>query len=302
MRYKNSKICVIGPGIVGYATGKALSDQGFKVGFIGRNAEKVNKLRNQGFWAYTFDNFPNHSFEFDISFITVATPTVNDKISLDAIRYAAEFLGRLLKLRKKYHLIVVKSTVIPGTTEDIVIKTVEKYSGKKVGKDFGVCMSPEYLRAETALKDSRSPWIITIGQYDKKSGDILHDLYRRFNCSIYRCTIKEAETQKYVHNLYNAVKITFFNEMREIGKKIGVDTEKIFKITALSAEGMWNPQYGIKDFGPFQGHCLPKDIKAFLEWAKKKNFDVSLLKSAIKINNRLQKNAKNVEKYIGLEL
>lgn len=300
---KNKKrICVIGPGIVGYATGKVLAEHGFEVGFIGRNEERIKKLKSEGFWAYTFDSFPNHSYPFDISIITVATPTVNGKIDLDPLQYTSQFLGKCLALRKIYHLVVVKSTVPPGTTEDIVIKTIEKYSKKKVGKDFGVCMNPEYLRAKTALGDSLSPWIILIGQYDKKSGDILEKIYKRFTCPTYRCTLKEAEMQKYVHNLFNALKITFFNEMREVGKKIGVNTERIFAYSTKSCEGIWNPRYGIRDFGPFDGSCLPKDTQAFLEWAKTKGFDVSLLEAAIAVNNRLQKNNENKRKYIGLEL
>ena len=307
MRNKKTKICIVGPGIVGIATGKIFAELGFEVGFIGRNQEKINKLRKEGFWAYTFESFANHSFEFDISIIAVATPTENGKINLDPIKSSADYLGRWLKYRKDYHLVVVKSTVPPGTTEDTVMEIIEKQSGKKAGKDLGFCMNPEYLRAETALEDTRRPWVILIGEYDKKSGNTLHDLYRKFDCPIYHCSLKEAEMQKYVHNLYNATKITFFNEMREVAKKIQVDAGKIFKITALSCEGVWNAKYGMKDYGPFSGFCLPKDTKAFIAWAGKRHYDVSLLKKVIDVNNKLQKKTKELKKvplgnYLSLEL
>jgi UDPglucose 6-dehydrogenase len=307
MNNKKLRICIIGPGIVGIATGKALSEIGFEIGFIGRNSDKILKLRKEGFWAHTFDNFPNHSFDFDVSIITVATPTEDGKINLNPIKSTAAYLGKWLKYQKKYHLVVVKSTVLPGTTEDIVIKTIEKLSGKKAGKDIGFCMNPEYLRAETALEDSRKPWVILIGQLDKKSGDILENIYQKFNCPIYRCSIKEAEMKKYIHNLYNANKITFFNEMRQICKRLKINADKIFKITTLSCEGMWNVNYGIKDYGPFSGFCLPKDTQAFSYWANKNNYEVALLDTVIEVNNKLQKKLKNInekssKQYLSSEL
>lgn len=289
MSYTNNKICIIGPGVVGYATGKVLSENGFKVGFIGRNEEKSEKLKNEGFDSYTFKNFPDHHYDYDITFITVATPTIDGKINLEPVRQASEFLGELLAYRKQYHLVVVKSTVLPGTTENMVIKTIEKKSGKKAGVDFGVCMNPEYLREKLALEDSRKPWVTLIGQYDEKSGDMLEKVYKTFTKSIFRCSLVEAEMQKYVHNLYNAAKITFFNEMRGAAEQIGANPDRMFKLTALSCEGMWNPEYGIRDFGPFLGHCLPKDTQAFYNFTRNSKIDAELLKTTIDVNNQLMK-------------
>lgn len=283
------KIAIIGPGVVGYATGKVLSENGFKVGFIGRNKEKIDKLKKEGFWAHTFDSFPEKNYDFDLTFITIATPTVNGKIDLEPIRLAAKFLGGLLTYKKEYHVVVVKSTVLPGTTENMIVKEIEGMSGKKAGVDFGVCMNPEYLREETAVEDSRKPWVTLIGELDQKSGAALESVYKKFAKPIFHCSLKEAEMQKYVHNLYNAVKITFYNEMRQIAQTNGLDAEKMFKINALTAEGMWNPIYGIRDFGPYSGHCLPKDTQAFYNWSEKNGFDASQLKATIDVNNNLMK-------------
>ena len=281
------KICIIGPGVVGHAQANVLAVHGCKPTFLGGNQEKTQKLRSEGYAAFLKEDLFDGSYDFDISMLTVPTPTVNGKINLEILESASVDLGKRLKARgkKKYHLIVVKSTVPPGTTKDLVAKTVEKHSGLKVGRDFGVCMNPEYLREATAYEDALKPWVILIGEHDKKSGDLLASVYSKFKCQIFRCTLKEAEMQKYVHNLYNAAKITFINEMREIGKQIGADTEKMFRVVALSSEGMWNPKYGIWDFGPFDGSCLPKDTQAFLEWSQKKGLSADLLEAIINVNN-----------------
>ena len=120
--------------------------------------------------------------------------------------------------QKDYHLIVVKSTVIPGTTEDVVIKNLENSSGKKVGKDFGVCMNPEFLREGRALEDFFHPDRIVIGEYDKKSGDVLQEVYKSFKCQILRTNLKTAEMIKYASNSFLATKVSFANEVGNICK------------------------------------------------------------------------------------
>ena len=292
------RICILGPGIVGTATGKALKKIGHKIGFIGRNKEKAYKLQKEGFWSYTFDSLPNHSYDFDISMITIATPTDKGKIDLNPLKQVVNLLSLILRLTKGYHLVVVKSTVPPGTTQKMVIEPILEKTGKKLGREIGFCMNPEYLRAETALEDSLKPWLILIGESDKKAGLFLREVYESFLCPIYHCSIIEAEFQKYIHNLFNATKITFFNEMREIGKKMGIDTSKSFKVTSLSCEGMFNPEYGTRDLGPFSGFCLPKDTQAFYSWAKTKKFDVSLLERVIEVNNRLIRSRAKYKPYI----
>jgi UDPglucose 6-dehydrogenase len=284
---KKPKICIVGPGVVGQATGKVLLEKGYEVGFLGGREERGQKLRKEGYTWHSSTDLMEGDYDYDITFLTVPTPTHDGKLNFEAMMAASSDLGKRLKKTKKYHLVVVKSTVPPGTTEDIVIKNVEKFSGKKVGKDFGACMNPEYLREYAAYEDILNPWLIIIGEYDKKSGKMLENVYKVFDCPMYRVPLKEAEMQKYVHNLYNASKIAFFNEMREIAKSIGADADKIFKFTAISAEAMWNPKYGIRDMGPFSGACLPKDTKAFYHWATTHKFDARLLGMIIEQNEVL---------------
>ncbi|PIS14394.1 hypothetical protein COT64_02870 [Candidatus Shapirobacteria bacterium CG09_land_8_20_14_0_10_39_12] len=288
MKMITPSVCIVGPGVVGQATGKVFVEKGIRVGFLGVIKEQIENLRNEGYNAFTKDEILNGNYDFDITMFTVPTLTVNGVIDLSVLEQTSADLGKRLKLLRKYHLVVVKSTVLPGTTENLVIPTIEKYSGKKVGKDFGACMNPEYLRQETAYDDTLNPWMTLIGEYDKKSGDMLELVYKdKFNCPLYRCELKEAEMQKYVHNLFNAAKITYFNEMRQIANRIGVDANKIFKYVAKSCEGMWNPSYGIKDKGPFDGSCLPKDTQAFLHWAQAHGLDADLLETVIGVNNKL---------------
>jgi len=265
-----------------------LVEKGVRVGFLGIVKEQIEKLKKESYNAFTKDEILNGSYDFDITMFTVPTFTVNGRIDLSILEQASVDLGKRLKHFRKYHLVVVKSTVLPGTTEDLVIPTIEKYSGKKVGKDFGACMNPEYLRQETSYNDTLNPWIILIGEYDRKSGDRLELIYKnKFDCPLFRCEIKEAEMQKYIHNIFNATKITYFNEMRQIANNLCINADKIFKYSAISCEGMWNPNYGIKNKGPFDGSCLPKDIQAFCFWAQTSGFNASLLKTVIDVNNKL---------------
>lgn len=282
----NPSVCIVGPGVVGQATGKVFLEKGIRVGFLGVVKEQIEELRRQGLNAFTKDEIYNGNYDYDITMFTVPTPTHDGKIDLSILEEAAMELGKRMRHFNKYHLVVVKSTVPPGTTENLVVPIIEKFSGKKLGKDFGVAMNPEYLRAKTSFEDTLNPWMILYGTYDEKSKKVLDALYLgKFSCPIYSCKIQEAEMQKYVHNLYNAVKITYHNEMRQIAKQLNIDAEKIFMYSVISCEGMWNPAYGIKDHGPFDGACLPKDIQAFHNWAQERGFDTTLLKTVIDVNN-----------------
>lgn len=281
-------VSIIGAGVVGQASGRGLLAHGHTVVFVDVDAEKVARLRQEGLTAYTPADLPAADREPEVSLLSVSTPTENGRINLEPLAAAAQDLGRRLQRSTRYHLVVVRSTVPPGTTENLVVPLVERASGKRVGRDFGACMNPEYLREQTATEDFLHSWIIVIGEFDQRSGDQLSALYAGFPCPVSRVPLRAAEMQKYVHNLFNAVKISFFNEMRSVSEQIGVDTESIFSLVARSAEGMWNPEYGIRPLGPFAGSCLPKDTNAFLSWARDRSLDVSLLETAVRINDALR--------------
>lgn len=278
------KITVVGSGFVGTATGKGLAAQGNEVTFLDIVPEKVSALRADGFRAKLASE--STALDTDLTMFCVPTPTVAGRIQLDHLRTAVEEFAKRLRNSKHYHVVVIRSTVPPRTTRDLVLPLIEQVSGKTAGRDFGLVMQPEYLREVTAEQDFARPWFIMIGELDQRSGDAVNNIYKGFDAPIERVTLEEAEFQKYVHNIYNAVKIAFFNEMRVVANTEGWNATAIFNSTAESSEGMWNPIYGIRDFGPFDGSCLPKDTAALLQWGDDNGYQLEILRSVISENLR----------------
>jgi UDPglucose 6-dehydrogenase len=276
------KIAVVGSGFVGEATGRGMSKHNNEVTFVDVDPEKVVKLREEGFQAELASNYK--TITTDVTMFCVPTPTHAKHIQLHILADACRSFAERLKNHNEYHVMVVRSTVPPETTRKRIIPLVEKASGKRAGKDFGVVMQPEYLREEKANQDFERPWFVLIGELDERSGKVIEKLYRSFNAPIEHVSLEEAEIQKYVHNVYNAVKIAFFNEMRIAMNLKNWNADKIFRATAESCEAIWNPVYGIRDYGPFDGSCLPKDTRALLEWGETNGFDFGILRSVISEN------------------
>src|SRR3989344_219109 len=211
-----AKLVVIGSGVVGQATGKGFASIGHEVVFLDINQELLTKLEKEGYKTCTPKTFSVHS-DAQAYFFAINTPTVDGEIKLAYLETAiSHFAEVVLKNRSDYSLAVIRSTVPPQTIEKIFIPLMEKFSGKVAGQDFGVCTNPEYLRENRNENDFKNPWIIIIGELEKNSGDALEKIYRQteWKCPIFRLTLNEAEIQKYIHNIFNACKISFFNEMR----------------------------------------------------------------------------------------
>lgn len=281
------KIAIVGAGFVGEATGRGFVKHGHPVVFIDTSIDKVKVLKNQKFEAYLPQDYDE--LTTDITMFSVPTPTEGRSFQFDFLKKALTDFSSRLKKHRKYHTVVIRSTVPPGTTRESVIPLIEKESGKQVGKDFGVVMQPEYLREVTSNEDFERPWFILLGEYDRRSSAAIDKLYRSFDAPVHHCSLEEAEMQKYVHNVFNAVKIAFFNEMRLALKKLGWDAEKVFLAVAESCEGIWNPIYGLRDYGPFDGSCLPKDARALLEWGEQHDLQFNILRSVITENIRHEK-------------
>jgi len=197
------------------------------------------------------------------------------------------------KKKDAWPLLVIRSTVPIGTTRNLLLPLLEKYSGLKVGKDFGLCMQPEFLRAQSNEEDFLHPWVTVIGQYDQRSGDVLEKMYTAFESKIFRVDLEVAEFQKYVHNCFNATKISFSNEMWLLGAKIGIDANLALEIMASTAEGSWNQGYGTIGGRPYGGTCLPKDTKGLLTFAQERyGIDMPLLSAVISINSEMEELAK----------
>lgn len=275
-------ITVVGSGFVGQASGKGFAKHGHKVTFVDISQEKVDQLKSEGFDAFK----PSELKEItgDVTLFSVYTPTVDGEAVFDYLEEAIIDFAKRLKKHKDYHVMAVRSTTLPRLTRERFIPLVEKISGKKAGEDFGVSMQPEYLRQATAQSDFDRPWFTFIGELDKRSGDVMEELYKPFNSPIQRGSLEEAEVQKYIHNVFNAVKIAFFNEVREICDYAGLDADAIFPAVAASCEGCWNPMYGLRDRGPFDGACLPKDTEGFRAWATKNGYETPILDAVISQN------------------
>lgn len=229
----------------------------------------------------------------DVSFICVPTPTTSEGINLSYIKEAAKNIGIALASRQKYHVVVIKSTVVPTTSENVVISILEKYSGKKARDgEIGICMNPEFLTeiesSWTENKEYKMDFFtedrIVIGEHDKKSGDVLEELYKPLNKPIFRTDLKTAEMIKYASNCILATKISYWNEVFLICKELGIDSQTVADIVGLDPRiGKYGTVHG-KAFG---GKCLPKDLKAFVSFAKEYK-EAKLLKAVDDINEEMK--------------
>ena len=167
---------------------------------------------------------------------------------------------------------------------------LERVSGRRAGSEFGLCVNPEFLRAATAEDDFANPRVILVGALDEHSASALLAIYEPWNgVPVVTTDLRSAEASKYVANVFNAVKISFFNEMLRILTAIGADSDAAFDAAVLGGPGFWDPRYGTVCGAPFGGACLPKDIAAFLGFAEDLGFGdlVPLLRAAIRVNEEM---------------
>jgi UDPglucose 6-dehydrogenase len=184
---------------------------------------------------------------------------------------------------------VVRSTVAPGTTDGVVRPVLEENSGKTAGAGFRLASNPEFLRAVSAAEDFRHPWMTVIASRDPRTVADLANLLAPFGGEMRTFSDPaEAEFVKCAHNIFNATKISFWNEMWIVAQQIGLDLDPIAATVARSAEGSINPQYGIRGGAPYGGVCLPKDTCGFLGYASGVGVDMPLLRAVVETNNRLE--------------
>ena len=308
------KISIIGIGYVGLVTGICFCEYGHKVICIEKNQKKIsdlnkkkeiifepglknllNKHLNKNFTVS--NNKKNAILNTDISFIAVGTPFKNGKFNTSYLKSVSKDVGLSLKYKKKYHVIVVKSTVLPGTTDTLIKKYIEKYSGKKSGKDFGLSMNPEFLREGEAINDFLKSDRIIIGSDNKKTQLIVKKVYRKFkNVPILTTNNKTAELIKYTSNSLLANLISFSNEISNIGDKIGdINFDQVLK--GVSLDRRITTKINKKLVIPglvsylepgcgFGGSCFPKDVKSLSYLASKLKSDNSILKSILRTNEK----------------
>jgi UDPglucose 6-dehydrogenase len=227
--------------------------------------------------------------ETDFTYVAVGTPSMPDgSIDLSYIESAATNIGKALKEKNSYHITVVKSTVVPGTTQNTVKPRLEAESGKTCGVDFGLCMNPEFLRQGNAFQDTLNADRVVVGSYDQQSGDALERLYRGFYSShvppIIRTTLATAELIKYASNAMLATKISFINTIANICEKIpGADVKVV--AAAMGLDKRIGPLFLDAGLG-YGGSCFPKDVKALIACAKSGGYTPELLDATESVNKK----------------
>ncbi len=296
------KISMIGTGYVGLSTGVGFAVRGNDVVCVDIDAAKVDRI-NQGespiyephLQEYLKDSLAKGKLRAttemkeaiertDVSFIAVGTPSRKDgSIDLSFIESVSRQIGEVLRTKSSYHVVVVKSTVVPGTTDGVVLRNLERASGKRAGKDFGLCMNPEFLREGLAMDDFLKPDRIVIGSIDPRAGNVVEKLYANFIAPVIRTDLKTAEMIKYASNAFLATKISYTNEIGNVCKKLGIDVNDVMKGVGL--DHRISPHFLNAGVG-YGGSCFSKDMEALISKAKELGYEPGLLEEVQALNDR----------------
>ncbi|MFO7792618.1 MAG: UDP-glucose/GDP-mannose dehydrogenase family protein [Candidatus Saliniplasma sp.] len=306
------KISIIGTGYVGLVSGVGFASKGHDVICVDIVEEKVEMINRgeppiyeEGLDELLKDVVSDDRLsattdtekavkETDLTFICVGTPSRTDGgVDISGVEKAVEDMIQPLKVKDEYHVFCVKSTVVPGTTEEKVLPILER-SDKVVGEDFGLGMNPEFLREGIALEDFLNPDRIVLGGWDEKTLDFLSKAYDEFEAPKLETDIKTAEMIKYTSNALLATKISFANEISRICESIGIDVYGV--MDGVGMDHRINRDFLNAGAG-FGGSCFPKDVKALVRFAEDSDLEANLLNSVLSINeeqpvhiiNRLEK-------------
>jgi GDP-mannose 6-dehydrogenase len=232
----------------------------------------------------------------DVSFICVGTPSLRSgKLDLSHVEHVCREIGATLREKKRHHAIVLRSTVLPGTTESLVIPVLESASGLRAGVDFAVCYNPEFLREGTAVADFLQPPYTILGANEPEALAPVRLLYDGIPGAVFETTTTVAEMVKYVSNAFHAVKVGFANEIGTLCKSLEVDTEAITRIFTSDTKLNISPAYLSPGFA-FGGSCLPKDLRALTHRAKELDLSLPLLESV------MPSNAEHLERAVEMTL
>jgi len=299
------RVSIFGLGYVGCVSAASLAAEGHEIVGVDVNPEKVGainegrspivepgleELLKRGVAQKRLRATTDTSeavYATDLSLICVVTPSrKNGSLDLTYLTRVCEQIGDVLKDKPGYHVVVVRSTVLPGTTHSQVIPALESRSGKKYGEGFGVAVNPEFLREGTALKDFRHPPLTLVGHNHAADAAPTKALYTDIDAPLFSTSIRVAEMIKYTSNAWHAVKVVFANEIGNICKRVGVDSHDVMDIFC-NDEKLNISAYYLKPGFAFGGSCLPKDVRALQYRAKQLDLEVPLL-GALLGSNRLQ--------------
>jgi GDP-mannose 6-dehydrogenase len=223
----------------------------------------------------------------DLSLVCVGTPSrKNGSLDLTFLTRVCEQIGDALASKVAYHVVVIRSTVLPGTTHTHVIPALERHSGKQYGEGFGVAVNPEFLREGTALRDFRHPPLTLVGHNHAVDASPTKMLYQHIEAPLHSTSIRVAEMMKYTSNTWHAVKVVFANEIGNLCKRMGVDSHEVMDIFCQDDKLNLSPYYLRPGFA-FGGSCLPKDVRALQYRAKEVDLSMPLIESLLE-SNQLQ--------------
>src|SRR6476661_5764882 len=298
-------VSVFGLGYVGSVSAACFAEDGHQVVGVDVAPAKVQSLNEgrspiveKGLDELIRDNTANGRLrattstadairDTELSLICVGTPSrKNGSLDLTYLERVSEQIGEALKDKDDYHVVVVRSTVLPGTTHDVVIPALERTSGKKYGSGFGVTVNPEFLREGTAIHDFRNPPLTLVGHNYQSDASPTKALYARVNAPLETTTIRTAEMMKYASNTWHALKVTFANEIGNLCKRLDIDSHEVMDIFCRD-EKLNLSSYYMKPGFAFGGSCLPKDVRALQYRAKEVDLDMPVIQ-AILGSNQLQ--------------
>jgi GDP-mannose 6-dehydrogenase len=305
----SERVSVFGLGYVGSVTAACLASKGHSVIGVDLSPLKVEQLNfgrspivepgmkelvdsahSHGLLRAT-TNSTEAVMQSSISFLCVGTPSLRSgRLDLGHVEPVCREIGQVLRHKSDFHLVVLRSTVLPGTAENIVIPALEQASGKRMGNDIGVCVNPEFMREGTAVADFLEPAMTIVGAAESRHAALVRELYAWAKGRFFETSFRSAEMVKYVCNAWHALKVAFANEVGTLAKELGVDTEAVIEIFTADDKLNISPKYLNPGFA-FGGSCLPKDVRAINYRAKELSLKLPLFESLMPSNEEHLKRA-----------
>ncbi|MAT97553.1 MAG: GDP-mannose dehydrogenase [Anaerolineaceae bacterium] len=299
-----ANISIFGLGYVGAVSAAALADNGHRVIGVDVNPTKVEMINagrspiieaglpelmqkgaEAGRICATVDSY-QAVFDTDLSIICVGTPShANGSLNLSYVQRVCQQIGAALADKSAYHVVIARSTMLPGSTEELVIPILEETSGKQAGRDFGVCFNPEFLREGSSIKDFYDPPFTVIGSDDERAAAVASELYAMLDAPLLTVPLKTAEMVKYACNAFHALKVTFANEIGNICKQQNIDSHQVMDIFCQDTKLNISPYY-LKPGFAFGGSCLPKDLRALLYHARQLDQEPPVLQAVLRSNRQ----------------